>query len=124
MFGMTWRDQLPPKVADEFEALMASLAGFLSVAHEEDGTLRATEVAGDVTPVGFIAPWPTGTPPSGWIVCDGSAVSRATYRALFLVIGTTYGTGDGVLTFNLPDETGEIIAALFAHYIIFTGVTA
>lgn len=43
------------------------------------------------------------TTPSGWLTCDGSAVSRTTYAALFAVIGTTYGAGDGSTTFNLPD---------------------
>lgn len=41
--------------------------------------------------------------PSGYLVCDGSAVSRATYAALFTAIGTTWGAGDGSTTFNLPD---------------------
>jgi len=41
--------------------------------------------------------------PSGWLFCDGSAVSRTTYSALFAVIGTIYGPGDGSTTFNLPD---------------------
>lgn len=41
--------------------------------------------------------------PAGWLLCDGSAVSRTTYSALFAAIGTTYGTGNGSTTFNLPD---------------------
>jgi microcystin-dependent protein len=41
--------------------------------------------------------------PSGWLRCDGAAVSRSTYSALFAAIGTTYGVGDGSTTFNLPD---------------------
>lgn len=45
--------------------------------------------------------------PLGWLVCDGSAVSRTTYSALFSVIGTTYGSGDGSTTFNLPDFRGR-----------------
>ena len=43
------------------------------------------------------------TAPTGWLLCDGSAVSRNTYATLFAVIGTTYGAGDGSTTFNLPD---------------------
>lgn len=46
-------------------------------------------------------------PPDGWPLCDGSAVSRTTYDALFKVIGTLHGTGDGVNTFNLPDYRGR-----------------
>lgn len=52
---------------------------------------------------GTIWPWPNVTIPAGWLVCDGSAVSRTTYKALFDVIGTTYGVGDGTTTFNLPN---------------------
>lgn len=48
-------------------------------------------------------------PPSGWLVCDGTAVSRATYANLFAQISTIYGAGDGSTTFNLPDLRGEFI---------------
>jgi len=46
--------------------------------------------------------------PTGWLLCDGSAVSRTIYAALFAAIGTTYGAGDGVSTFNLPDLRGRV----------------
>ena len=54
-------------------------------------------------PVGTILPWSTDTAPGGFLLCDGSAVSRTTYAGLFAVIGTTFGSGDGNTTFNLPD---------------------
>ena len=60
-------------------------------------------IIGALLPVGLIAPWSTDTAPEGWLICDGSAVSRTTYAGLFAVIGTTYGEGDGNTTFNLPD---------------------
>ncbi len=44
----------------------------------------------------------------GWLVCDGRAISRTTYSALFALIGTTFGNGDNVTTFNLPDARGRI----------------
>ena len=47
------------------------------------------------------------TPPTGWLICDGSAVSRTTYATLFAAIGTKWGTGDGSTTFNLPDFRGR-----------------
>lgn len=50
------------------------------------------------------------TVPSGWLLCDGSAISRSTYSALFTAIGTTYGTGNGSTTFNVPDLRGRVIA--------------
>ena len=52
---------------------------------------------------GTIVPWTTNSAPSGFLECDGSAVSRSTYADLFSEIGTTYGVGDGSSTFNLPD---------------------
>lgn len=64
------------------------------------------------TPVGIIAPFGGSTAPAGWLVCDGSAISRTTYADLFAVIGTTYGPGDGSTTFNLPEKyayTGNVI---------------
>lgn len=48
--------------------------------------------------------------PVGYLVADGSAVSRSTYSDLFTAIGTTYGAGDGSTTFNLPDIKGRVIA--------------
>lgn len=47
--------------------------------------------------------------PVGWLLCDGTAVSRTTYATLFGVIGTNFGTGDGSTTFNLPDLTGNLL---------------
>lgn len=64
-----------------------------------------------------------GSPiPSGFLVCDGSAVSRTTYTALFAVIGTKYGDGDGSTTFNIPNLTGHISAELnfVMDYVIAT----
>lgn len=46
--------------------------------------------------------------PSGFLICDGSAISRSTYADLFSAIGTTYGSGDGSTTFNLPDMSGRV----------------
>jgi microcystin-dependent protein len=50
-----------------------------------------------------------GAPPAGYLLCDGSAVSRATYSKLFGVIGSTWGGGDGINTFNLPDCRGRVL---------------
>lgn len=61
------------------------------------------------TPAGLISAWAGGTPPAGWLECDGSAVSRTTYADLFTVLGTTYGSGDGSTTFNLPDYRGYFL---------------
>jgi len=54
-------------------------------------------------PVGTIMMWSTSTPPTGWLLCNGADVSRTTYSALFAVISTTYGIGNGSTTFTLPN---------------------
>lgn len=52
---------------------------------------------------GLVSPYAGSSAPTGWLLCDGSAVSRATYASLFGITGTTFGAGDGSTTFNLPD---------------------
>jgi len=66
------------------------------------------ESSNDSIPAGVIMIWATNTPPSGWLLCDGSAVSRTTYASLFSIIGSTYGAGDGSTTFNLPNMQGRV----------------
>lgn len=58
---------------------------------------------GAFVPVGLIAPFAGSTAPTGWLLCNGQAVSRTDYAKLFNVIGTTYGGGNGSTTFNIPD---------------------
>jgi microcystin-dependent protein len=58
---------------------------------------------------GEVKIWPVSTIPAGWLLCDGSAVSRSTYSALFAILSTTYGVGDGSTTFNLPNAKGRSI---------------
>ena len=58
--------------------------------------------------VGTILPWSNSTLPSGYLNCDGTAVSRTTYSALFAIIGTDYGSGNGSSTFNLPDLQDKV----------------
>ncbi len=66
-----------------------------------------TRVAGGTlyadNPIGSIIPFGSSTIPTGYLLCNGQAVSRTTYSALFAVIGTAFGTGDGSTTFNVPD---------------------
>nr|MDD4454660.1 tail fiber protein [Candidatus Methanomethylophilaceae archaeon] len=63
-------------------------------------------------PAGMVGYFAGSSAPTGWLECDGSAVSRTTYADLFTAIGTTYGTGDGATTFNLPDLRGEFLRVL------------
>lgn len=60
-------------------------------------------------PIGRIEPFAGSSTPEGWLLCDGSAVSRTSYPQLFAAIGTTYGPGNGSSTFNLPDARGRVL---------------
>jgi microcystin-dependent protein len=60
------------------------------------------------SPVGSVTMFGGATAPSGWLKCDGAAVSRTTYASLFAVLGTTYGAGNGSTTFNVPNLTNKV----------------
>lgn len=62
------------------------------------------------TPAGVLLPFAGTTAPDGWLMCFGQAVSRTTYASLFSAIGTSFGSGDGSTTFNLPDMRGRLPA--------------
>lgn len=63
--------------------------------------------SGSGIPAGFQGPYGGNTAPDGWLLCAGQAISRVTYAALFAAIGTNYGIGDGINTFNVPDKRGR-----------------
>ena len=63
----------------------------------------------NMIPTGVVQAFAGATTPTGWLLCDGSAVSRTDYADLYAVIGDTYGSGDGTTTFNLPDLSDKFI---------------
>jgi microcystin-dependent protein len=69
----------------------------------------ATALLPYLLPTGTVSPFAGTSAPTGWLFCDGSAVSRTTYADLFTAIGTSCGTGDGSTTFNLPDYRGRFM---------------
>lgn len=69
---------------------------------------------GLLPPVGSLMPYAGTTAPGGWLLCDGSAVSRSTYGNLFSVCGTAYGAGNGTSTFNLPNLKGRTLVGVDA----------
>lgn len=111
----------------QLKGAMADLAARLAVALNTTGTIKLDGFTGLTTdrgimassstvmslvnhsPVGLLSPYAGSVAPVNWLLCDGSAVSRATYAKLFAVIGTTYGVGDGSTTFNVPDLRGRTI---------------
>lgn len=62
--------------------------------------------------VGSVKAWTAETAPDGWLICDGSEVSRTVYSRLFSVIGVVYGEGDSSTTFNLPDTQAVSIKGI------------
>jgi microcystin-dependent protein len=66
-------------------------------------------------PIGSILPYGAGTNPNGFLICDGSAISRSTYASLYAVIGTVWGVGDGSTTFNIPDLQGIFLRGVGSH---------
>ena len=73
-------------------------------------TLSGTGSVHALMPTGAVLPFAGSSAPTGYLLCFGQAVSRTTYAALFAVVGTTYGAGDGSTTFNLPDLRGRVAA--------------
>ena len=76
----------------------------------------ANNKAVPVMPVGCVIPFAGAAAPTGWLLCQGQAISRTTYAQLFSVIGTTYGSGDGKTTFNLPDMRGRVAVGSDANW--------
>jgi microcystin-dependent protein len=70
---------------------------------------------------GTILPFGGGVVPSGYLLCDGAAVSRTSFAALFAAIGVAFGVGDGSSTFNLPDGRGRVLVGRDATSLRITG---
>ena len=103
--------------SSEVNSNFAQIGEELSLTQGTVEQLNQTVSVG-VVPTGAIFWFPIDTPPNGYLICDGTAVSRSTYAALYTVIGTKYGTGDGTTTFNLPNlADGRFVkGALSAGY--------
>ncbi|MBX2831277.1 MAG: tail fiber protein [Rhodospirillales bacterium] len=69
----------------------------------------AAQIAGLQVPIASIHAFATQTVPDGYLICDGSAISRTEYTELFGALGTVWGAGDGTSTFNIPDLRGEFM---------------
>ena len=74
-------------------------------------------------PIGSVVAYAGSVAPSGYLLCDGSAVSRSTYAKLFAIIGTTYGSGNGSTTFNVPDLRGRVAVGKNAGSFASLGAT-
>jgi microcystin-dependent protein len=90
-----------------------SISGVMTAPTAAAGT-NTTQIAttafvlANGVPTGGLIMWSTASAPNGFLLCDGSAVSRTTYAALFAIIGTTFGAGDTTTTFNVPNYTNRM----------------
>ena len=82
------------------------MANYEATRYDWDGEYL-TSIEGVNT--GIIVPWTSASIPSGFLECNGQAVSRSTYANLFAVVSTTYGIGDGSTTFNVPNLTDRVV---------------
>src|SRR5688572_5544528 len=107
MYGLRYRGSLDATVQAELEGLIAAFQELFLREHNEDGTHLDAAPEAALVPIGSGQMWYTNTPPPRWLLCNGQAVSRVTYKQLFKTIGIQYGAGDGVLTFNVPNLAGR-----------------
>ena len=94
-----------PSWVNQSAITAGNVSGVVAVANGGTGTSDG----GNLVPTGAVMAFAMFVVPTGWLMCNGAEVSRSTYAALFSAIGTTYGSGNGSTTFNLPDLRGEFV---------------
>ena len=100
----------PSNVSSDITLTLPNSDGNANDVLQSDGSGNLSFVAlPQAVPTGSVVMFATTSPPSGYLKCNGAAVSRTTYAALFAVIGTTHGAGNGSTTFNVPDLRGEFV---------------
>lgn len=102
-------------------SMSSTLYNWFDWAFDDDGTVSDEFMADlQTTPAGMLGFYPVNRVPDGWLLCNGQAVSRATYANLFAAIGTIYGVGDGATTFNLPNAQGRVLMGATGTYGVGT----
>lgn len=103
---------VPSEMNSNFGAVKTFVEALAAGTNIDAGAITSAKLATAtvqlLAPTGVIQGYAGSAAPTGWLLCDGSAVSRASYADLFTLIGTTYGVGDGSTTFNLPDLKGRV----------------
>src|SRR5690554_645462 len=94
--------EIPYTFVSDTDAEAAQVNANFQTLVDAFNALKAQQ-AGAGLPLGVPVPFGGTDAPSGWLMCQGQAVSRSTYSALFAVLGTRFGAGNGTTTFNLPD---------------------
>lgn len=100
-----WDDLIDGVLAQHTQTGTHGAITATSVAATTSVTVAGTSV---VAPAASVMQYAGSTAPTGWLLADGTAVSRTTYAALFAIVATSYGVGDGSTTFNLPNLKGKI----------------
>lgn len=95
--------------------LVTALTQLVAAVNDVDSAQLAVAVAQALIPTGSILATARSAADVGYLLCDGAAVSRATYANLFTAIGTVYGAGDGSTSFNLPDLQGRVPVGKGTH---------
>ena len=110
-------------VATKADLLNPVFTGVPTAATAATGT-STTQLATTAFATAAISPftgsmlmWPTATPPAGFLLCNGQTASRATYAALFAIVGTLFGAGDGSTTFTLPNYTDRMPIGAGSLYV-------
>jgi microcystin-dependent protein len=100
----------PSNVSSDITLTLPNSDGDANDVLQSDGSGNLSFTAlPQAVPTGSVHMMATTTAPSGYLKCNGTAISRTTYAALFAIIGTTHGAGDGSSTFNVPDLRGEFV---------------
>ena len=127
----TWTSQVPINVSNLNNIEDGVEANDISIGDMSELETTADNLVGAINEVnnksseelaGVIKLYAGANAPDGYLICDGSEVSRETYSNLFNVIGTTYGTGDGSTTFNLPNISGRTPVGIFNNDVDFNAL--
>ncbi len=102
-------DELNIPSDDGIQSYRVTASQFKDYILAAGNVLRAAITPAERTPIGAVIPFAGTSAPTGYLMCSGQAVSRTTYAALFAVIGSSHGEGDGSTTFNLPDYRGRFL---------------
>jgi microcystin-dependent protein len=94
--------------ADWFKQALVRMGGATASTNDELGA-SIISMQPSLVPTGSVLPFAGSAAPTGYLMCDGTAVSRTTYATLYGVIGITHGQGDGSTTFNVPDYRGRFL---------------
>ena len=107
-------------IKSTIKATFPNISGAVTSTHTELNLLDGLATTDILMPSGSVIIYGGTSAPTGWLLCDGSAISRSTYAALFTAISTAYGAGNGSTTFNIPDIRGRVVAGKEASASLLT----